>query len=233
MLNKGAMLTGRNVLITAGPTFEPIDPVRYIGNRSTGKMGLALAEACLDLDALRVTVIHGPLSVPVKPDAPRLHYISVETALEMLAAVQQEFANHDLIICAAAVSDFRPAEYVTGKIKKEEGAEGLLLQLVKNPDIAKWCGENKTKSQYVIGFSLETDNEEGNALLKLQKKSLDMIVLNSLRVKGAGFSHDTNEVSLYYSDGKREALPLQSKREIARGILQHTCQFLQEKTGTL
>lgn len=210
----GLPLSGKKVVITAGPTHEPIDPVRYIGNRSTGKMGIALATSCLNRGA-KVVLILGPTAV--KPTAhPMLEVVHVETAEDMHRAAEAHFENMDMAIASAAVSDFRPKESSSQKIKKEAGAP--VIELTENPDILAEWGRRK-KDQIVVGFALETENEERNAQDKLQRKNADVIVLNSLQHEGAGFGHDTNRVTLIDRNNKELIIGLKSKSEVAEDIL--------------
>ncbi len=204
---------GKHVLITAGPTFEPIDPVRFIGNHSSGKMGFELARAAADWGA-RVTLVSGPS--PEQADHPLITCVRVQTAEDMLEAAQAHFSDANVVIGAAAVSDYRPAETQGQKIKKT--AETLRLDLVKNPDIIQTLASGK-KGQYVVGFALETENEEANAREKLRKKQLDAIVLNSLRDPGAGFGGDPNKVSFIDKNSGIKSFELKSKADVARDIL--------------
>lgn len=210
-----AALAGKHVLITAGPTYERIDPVRFIGNFSTGKMGYALAEEAARRGA-RVTLVSGP--VALKATHPAITVVGVESAREMLKAATDAFADADIAIMAAAVADYRPAETAESKIKREHMAE-CELALVRNPDIAAALGEAKRRGQILVGFALETDNERDNAIGKMARKHLDMIVLNSLRDPGAGFGTDTNKVSIFTADGHETELPLKGKSEVAADIL--------------
>lgn len=219
------MLKGKKALVTAGPTYEPIDPVRFIGNHSSGKMGIALAEALAVLGA-EVDLVLGP--VMTRPDSSRIHIHEVTTAIEMQSACQQLFPTSDIAILAAAVADYRPAKTAVQKIKKTE--DKLNLQLEKNPDILKELGNKKKKGQLLAGFALETENEEKNALQKLKNKNLDLIALNSLNEKGAGFKTDTNKITLYLRSGRKIALPLMSKKEAAYQIVKHlTTAYEKEK----
>lgn len=209
-------LAGRNILVTAGPTFEKIDPVRFIGNYSTGKMGYAIAN-----DAARrgasVTLVSGPVgNLPVEPSVNVVH---VESALQMLGAAEKAFEDADIAILSAAVADYRPAEYRDTKIKREtNGIDSL--QLVKNPDIAATLGASKRPGQILVGFALETDSEHTNAVAKLKRKNLDAIVLNSLRDAGAGFGVDTNKVTIIHADGRADTdIALKLKTEVATDIL--------------
>lgn len=209
-------MSGRHVLITAGPTIERIDPVRYIGNFSTGKMGYALAEAAAARGA-RVTLVSGPVNL--RPKHPGIELVDVESADEMLKACEAVFPQCDTAIMAAAVADYAPAEMRTQKIKREhDGIE--TLELRKNPDIAATLGKSKKPGQKLIGFALETNDALQNGEEKLARKNLDMIVVNSLADKGAGFGTDTNKVTLLFGDGRKaESYPLKSKSEVAADIL--------------
>ncbi len=211
-----ASLTGKRVMITAGPTHEPIDPVRFIGNSSSGKMGVALAREAARRGA-EVTLIAGPLSVPA-PEHPHIKMLNVTTAREMLDACTHSFPEADIAIMAAAVADYAPAQVADRKIKREEnGIERI--ELVKNPDIAATLCAGKRPDQKVVGFALETDHEHEHAVAKLRRKGLDAIVLNSLRDKGAGFGTDTNKISMIFADGSEQFFPLKSKEEVAADIL--------------
>lgn len=208
----GQPLHGKRVLITAGPTHEPIDPVRFIGNRSSGKMGFALAREALELGA-RVTVVLGP--VPPRFTARGLELIPVQTASQMLEETQRCFPQSDIFIAAAAVSDYRPRTFSAQKIKRTKA--GLSLELVENPDILEAMGAQR-QSQIIVGFALETEQEQENAMRKLMDKKADCIVLNSLRDAGAGFSHETNKIQLIDRSGEKIAFGLKPKREVARDI---------------
>lgn len=208
-------LIGKKVLITAGPTYERIDPVRFIGNFSTGKMGYALADAAAELGA-DVTVVSGP--VAIKPRCTSVKVVSVESARQMLDACLNLWSDSDIAIMCAAVADYTPLHPAENKIKRE-GNEVPTIELTKNPDIAATLGASKRPGQTLIGFALETDNEEPNALKKLQSKNLDMIVLNSLSDADSGFATDTNKVTLFKASGSRTALPLKPKTELAFDIL--------------
>lgn len=208
-------LKGKKVLITAGPTHEKIDPVRFIGNYSTGKMGYALAEEFASRGA-DVTLVSGPVSI--KAENPAIRTVNIESAREMLAECQAVFPESDIAVMCAAVADYAPAHPVDHKIKREH-QEVPTIELVKNPDIAATLGKEKRATQMLVGFALETDNEFDNATEKLQRKNLDMIVLNSMRDKGAGFGTDTNKVSIFDRSGSRVDFPLKSKREVAADIV--------------
>lgn len=210
-----ASLKGRRVMITAGPTHEPIDPVRYIGNSSTGKMGFALADEAARRGA-EVTVICGPVST--KPEIDAVKVVPVTTARQMLEACQQRVDEADIVVFAAAVADYAPAEYQDHKIKREH-VDLESIKLVKNPDIAATLGKNKRQGQIMIGFALETDNALANAREKLHRKNMDAIVLNSLADAGAGFGTDTNKVTVITADGSEKAFGLKSKSEVAADIM--------------
>jgi phosphopantothenoylcysteine decarboxylase/phosphopantothenate--cysteine ligase len=209
-------LAGKHVMITAGPTYERIDPVRFIGNYSSGKMGYAIAEEAAQRGA-RVTLVSGPVSLPA-PTHPAVTTIAVESAREMLAACEKAFPDVDAAIMCAAVADYAPAEAALTKIKRE-GNEPPVIKLVKNPDIARTLGAEKRDNQLLVGFALETDHEGDNARTKLQSKNLDMVVLNSLRDVGAGFVTDTNKITIFTADGRTLPFPLKEKREVAADII--------------
>lgn len=208
-------LTGRRVLITAGPTYEKIDAVRFIGNFSTGKMGFALAEECARRGA-EVELIAGP--VALQAHHPNIHRTDVTSANDMYKAATTRFGQCDTAILCAAVADFTPASVAEQKIKRE-GSGGLHLDLVPTHDIAKELGKCKREGQKLIGFALETNDEESHALDKLKRKNLDFIVLNSLRTPGAGFAYDTNQVTLLFANGQKKAFELKSKTEVAADIV--------------
>lgn len=208
-------LSGKKVLITAGPTHEKIDPVRFIGNCSSGKMGYALAEECAARGA-EVTLVSGP--VAIRTSNPSIRVVDVESARDMLAACEEAFPSADIAVMCAAVADYAPAEVADRKIKREH-SEVPVIHLVKNPDIAATLGSRKRPGQILVGFALETDHELDNAAEKLHRKNLDMIVLNSLRDKGAGFGTDTNKVSIIRRDGSRVDFGLKPKREVAADIV--------------
>lgn len=209
-------LAGKTVLITAGPTYERIDPVRFIGNFSTGKMGFALAAEAARLGA-DVKLVCGPVSVhPQLPDS--VEEIPVESAREMLAACEKVFPQADYAVFAAAVADYAPAHPAERKIKREH--EGIdCIELVKNPDIAATLGHRRRPGQVLVGFALETDNARANAAEKLRRKNMDLIVLNSLADSGAGFGTDTNKVSIIGRDGQERDFALKSKAEVAADVL--------------
>ncbi|MDE6310794.1 MAG: bifunctional phosphopantothenoylcysteine decarboxylase/phosphopantothenate--cysteine ligase CoaBC [Muribaculaceae bacterium] len=214
---KGSSLRGKRVMITAGPTIERIDPVRYIGNFSTGKMGYALAEEAASRGA-EVILVSGPVAIEAR--TPGIKVVKVESALEMLAACKEAFKDSDIAIMAAAVADYRPANPHDHKIKREhEGIDNI--ELIKNPDIAAALGAEKRDGQKLVGFALETDHALENGGEKLSRKNLDMIVVNSLADKGAGFGTDTNKVTLLFREGRApESFPLKSKTAVASDILE-------------
>lgn len=208
-------LSGKKVLVTAGPTREKIDPVRYISNYSTGKMAYAIADELASRGAL-VTVVSGP--VAVKPVEQSVKVVDVESGKEMAAACEQVFPDSDIAIMCAAVADYTVEAPSPTKLKRE-GNEPPEIKLVKNPDIARTLGQLKRPGQILVGFALETDNEKDNALDKMERKNLDVIVLNSLRDKGAGFATDTNKVTVFTrGDVEPKSFPLKSKREVAADI---------------
>ena len=205
-------LQGKTVLITAGPTYEAIDPVRFIGNHSSGKMGFSIAEEAAKRGA-KVILISGPS--PMKIENQNIEIHRVTSAKEMFDEVFKHYEKVDFTIASAAVADYAPKEVAKEKIKKNDG--NLTIELVKNPDILKTMGEKK-KHQFLVGFALETQNEEENAKAKLEKKNLDMIVLNSLRDEGAGFKNDTNKIKILTKSELKE-FPLKSKNDVAKDIL--------------
>ncbi len=202
------------VLVTAGPTYERIDPVRFIGNFSTGKMGFAIAEAFAELGH-DVVLVCGP--VQLKSDNPRIRRIDVESAEEMYNAVMAEFPSTDGAVLCAAVADFRPVNVADRKIKRE-GSGNLIIELEPTRDIAAAVGKVKRNDQFMVGFALETNDEEVHALDKMKRKNLDFIVMNSLRDKGAGFGYDTNKVTYLFADGRKMEGELKSKKEVGREI---------------
>lgn len=207
-------LKGKKVLVTAGPTHEAIDPVRFIGNYSSGKMGFAIAEALANQGA-EVYLVSGPTHQYTQH--PNIHVKKVTTARQMLEACSGYFDNADITVLSAAVADYKPAEEAKQKIKKK--AEDLTLALTKTDDIAATLGKRKHNGQIIVGFALETEEEETNALKKLESKNFDLIVLNSLNDAGAGFGHDTNKVTIM--DGKKKTTyELKSKTAVANDIVQ-------------
>lgn len=205
---------GKKVVVTAGPTYEKIDPVRFIGNYSSGKMGLAIAEEFAGRGA-EVVLVCGPVNL--KTSHPAIRRVDVESAAQMYEVTSKEFVNSDVAVLSAAVADFTPKEKADHKIKR--GKDDLLLELLPTKDIAAELGRIKTASQLLVGFALETNDEEVNALSKMQRKNLDMIVLNSLNDKGAGFSVDTNKVTILDKVGDKTVYELKTKVEVAKDIV--------------
>lgn len=205
-------LSGKKALVSAGPTYEAIDPVRFIGNHSSGKMGYAIARQ-LEILGADVTLVSGPSSLKV-PD--RVHTISVTSAAEMLNACETYFENADIVVMSAAVADYTPVEVATQKIKKKENE--FSIELKKTADILATLGAKKREKQLLIGFALETNNELENAKDKLIRKNLDFIVLNSMQDKGAGFATDTNKVTIIDRSGNTNEFSLKSKEEVAKDI---------------
>ena len=215
-------LAGKKIVITAGPTYEKIDPVRFIGNYSSGKMGFALAEECAARGAL-VTLVAGP--VQMKATHPGIHRIDVESCAEMYEATTTAFQNADAAILCAAVADFTPETTADTKIKREK--DDLVLRLKPTHDIAAALGRMKRPHQRLVGFALETDNETAHAQDKLKRKNLDFIVLNSLRDEGAGFRHDTNKVTIITATDTKE-YPMKSKAEVAKDIVDELSTIITE-----
>ena len=220
-----ADLDGKAVLITAGPTYEKIDPVRFIGNYSSGKMGFALAEECARRGA-HVTLVCGPVSSTMKTASDNIRRIDVESAKEMHEACMETFPSADAAILCAAVADFAPETVADKKIKRT--GDDMVIRLKPNPDIAAALGKTKKERQTMIGFALETNDEETNAQAKLKKKNFDFIVLNSLRDKGAGFRTDTNKVSIISGDGRTD-YPLKPKTEVAADIIDNLVATMRSK----
>ncbi|ULQ52884.1 bifunctional phosphopantothenoylcysteine decarboxylase/phosphopantothenate--cysteine ligase CoaBC [Flavihumibacter fluvii] len=207
-------LAGKTVLVTAGPTYEPIDPVRFIGNHSSGKMGVAIAHEMVARGA-RVTLVAGP-GVQVQAH-PNLQVDYVQTAAQMYDACIANFPKTDIAVMAAAVADFTPVTVAEEKIKKNEG--GLVIELLKTRDILGEMGRQKKAGQFLVGFALETNNEQAYARQKMAAKNADMIVLNSLRDAGAGFGTDTNKVTIYSRNGLEQSFPVKSKTAVATDIV--------------
>lgn len=216
--------SGRRVLVTAGPTYEKIDPVRFIGNYSSGKMGYAIADEFARRGA-QVTVVSGPVSV--RPKSSSVEVVAVQSALEMQAAVDERFERADIVVMCAAVADYRPETVADRKIKREKD-DLPEIRLVKNPDIAAMVGARKRNDQVLVGFALETDNALNNAMEKLQRKNLDMIVLNSLESGKTGFCVDTNKVTIVKRSGETLDFPLKSKAEVAHDIADEVKKIIQE-----
>lgn len=212
-----ADLKDKNILVTAGPTFEDIDPVRFIGNRSSGKMGFQIAKAAF-LRGANVTLITGPTSEKAFQG---IKTINIRSAEQMKNAIEAELVANDALIMSAAVADYKPEQVAELKIKKEAGIDSI--KLTKTTDI---LSSLKNSDKKIIGFALETDSEVENALKKLTSKNLDMIVLNSLQEKGSGFEHETNKVTIFHKNGERIEFPLQSKFRIANHILTEVIKIL-------
>ena len=218
--SNGKPLSGKKVMVTAGPTYEPIDPVRFIGNYSSGKMGLAIALEFEKLGA-EVTLIIGPNSLDI-PDS--LKTIRVQTAVDMLAACKSVFPTIDITVMSAAVADFTPTNTSQQKIKKSNST--LSIALTETKDILKYLGEIKKPGQLLIGFALETSDEENYAKKKLVEKNADLIVLNSLNDEGAGFGHDTNKITIFDKLGNAQYFDTKSKKEVAVDIVNSIIQLL-------
>ena len=218
-------LYNKKVLITAGPTYEPIDAVRFVGNFSSGKMGFSLAKTAASLGA-EVTLITGPTSLNLVDD--NVVVVNVVTADQMFIEVKKYFRSSDISILSAAVSDFKPKNRSDKKIKKQNN-NTLSIDLIQNIDILKYLGDNKSEKQILVGFALETDNENQNALLKIKNKNLDAIVLNSLNDKGAGFGHDTNKVSIINKNGLFKKFKLKSKSDVSIDIFNELINDFHEK----
>lgn len=214
-------LSGKRILITAGPTYEKIDPVRFIGNYSSGKMGFALAEECRKRGA-EVTLVAGPVALQCHPD---IHRIDVESCEEMFNAATEAFANEDAAILCAAVADFKPAQVNDVKIKRK--GDGLHIDLVPTQDIAATLGKMKTERQRIVAFALETNNEEKNAEEKRRKKNADFIVLNSTRIPGTTFRSDDNQIAIISAEG-RTNYPKKSKDKVAADIIDQLQRLLNE-----
>ena len=202
------------ILITAGPTYERIDPVRFIGNYSSGKMGYAIADACADAGH-EVTLVSGP--VQIKPQNPNVMVVKVESAAQMLDAVMKYFSAADGAVLCAAVADFTPISVADKKIKRE--GDNLVIELKPTADIAATVGKAKKDNQFLVGFALETNDEEAHAIDKMRRKNLDFIVLNSLNDKEACFGYDTNKITIIRNTGEMKRFPLKSKKLVALDIL--------------
>jgi phosphopantothenoylcysteine decarboxylase/phosphopantothenate--cysteine ligase len=220
-LNGTQALTQKKALVTAGPTYENIDPVRFIGNYSSGKMGVALAEALAE-QGCSVTLVLGPSSMKV--NHPMIQVIPVRSATQMYEACLQHFSDCDLAIMCAAVADYTPVSVAEEKIKKKDGE--LQLTLTKTKDILKQLGTIKRSNQWLVGFALESNDERAYALTKLKEKNADMIVLNSIREEGAGFAHDTNKVTIFDKEGGEYSTSLQTKTAIAKEIVERIINHL-------
>jgi phosphopantothenoylcysteine decarboxylase/phosphopantothenate--cysteine ligase len=212
--NSDLPLSGKKVLVTAGPTFEAIDPVRFIGNRSSGKMGYAIAEEMASQGA-EVLLVSGPGNLNVIN--PGITRVNVESAEQMLNACMTDFSKQDIIVMSAAVADYKPADVATEKLKKKNN--DIPLPLIPTQDILALMGERKGKNQFLVGFALETENELENATGKLKKKNLDLVVLNSLKDAGAGFNHDTNKITIIDKAGIEHHFGLKPKQEVAKDLV--------------
>lgn len=221
---KNQDLSGKKVMITAGPTYEKIDPVRFIGNYSSGKMGYALAEECAERGA-EVTLVSGP--VVLSPKHPNIKKVAVESANDMYLAATKAAEYADIEILCAAVADYTPAHTEDHKIKREKTG-AMQLDLVPTQDIAAALGKMKRNGQLMIGFALETDNEEMNAVGKCERKNLDFIVMNSLNDKNACFQHDTNKITIFDRDGGKTAYDLKPKKDVAKDIIDHAISLLKK-----
>ena len=217
-------LAGKKAFVSAGPTYEPLDPVRFIGNHSSGKMGLAIAEELFNRGA-DVTLIMGPTAIDLPNSG--IQSVRVNTAEEMYNACTRQFDKSDIAIMAAAVADFTPVEVAANKIKKTNGE--LVIELKKTKDILKALGEKKSKKQVLVGFALETNNEREYALGKLKSKNADMVVMNSLNDQGAGFGTDTNKISIFDKSGQEFNYELMSKKEAAKNIVDTIIQLYYAK----
>jgi len=215
---------GKKILVSAGPTYEAIDPVRFIGNHSSGKMGYAIAESLANQGA-EVVLVSGPVHVTL--NNPTVKIIKVNSANEMFNACLAEFQSVDAAIMAAAVADYTPVDTATEKIKRTDNE--MFIALKPNPDIAASLGALKKANQILVGFALETNNFEENALVKLKKKNLDFIVLNAANEKGAGFNSDTNRISIIHQNGKLDSFDMKSKIHVADDIINTLCMYMESK----
>jgi len=209
-----SLLIGKHIVITGGPTYEAIDPVRFIGNHSSGKTGVLLADECAKRGA-KVTLITGPTNSKVFDK--EINVVRIKSAIEMKSAVEAIWESCDIGIFSAAVADYRPKMAAEEKIKKSD--DNLTIELVKNPDILMWAGEHKKADQYLVGFALETENEIENGFKKFEKKRLNLLVLNSLKDKGAGFGLDTNKVTFLKEDNKIVEFELKDKSAVMVDII--------------
>lgn len=229
---ENSILKNKKILITAGPTHEPLDPVRFVGNRSSGKMGVAIAQA-LTRRGAKVVLVMGPSVLRGELQQLKqqnVHVIDVETAEEMFEAAKTHFENCDAAILAAAVADYRPKNIASEKIKKK--TDNLVIELESTPDIAKYLGSKKTKKQILVGFALETNNELANAVGKLERKNFDFIVLNSLNDKGAGFATDTNKVTLIFApDARMQTFDLKDKASVGNDIAEALSHVFEQQTS--
>ena len=218
--SKNLPLAGKKVLISAGPTIEELDPVRYISNHSSGKMGYSLAETALSLGA-EVKLISGPTNQSISSE--NIKIVHIKTGNELLEAIRNDYNNSDIVIMAAAVSDYKPIEFSEKKIKKDNNE--LNIKFEKTTDILFELGQNK-KNQILVGFALENNNELSNAINKLEKKNLDLIVLNSLNDEGAGFGYDTNKITVVDCSGNVTPYKLKKKNEVADDVFKHIIELM-------
>lgn len=220
--SKDLTFKGMKVLVTAGPTYEAIDPVRFIGNHSSGKMGVAIAEELYKRGA-DVKLVIGPSAIQIEN---KIKTIKVTSAAEMYDECMKNFKSYNIMIMAAAVADYTPKKKVDHKIKKS--AEEFLLELKKTKDILREAGKIKSKDQTLVGFALETNNEKANAMKKLEEKNADLIILNSLNDAGAGFGYDTNKITIFDANRKEYKFPAKTKKEVAFDIVNTIIQFRNE-----
>ncbi len=214
-------LAGKRVMVTAGPTHEAIDPVRFVGNHSSGKMGISISEALANQGAI-VDLVAGPINIEVTH--PNIKRYNVVSAQQMYDQCVELFPNADAAIMSAAVSDYTPSNPAPSKIKRD--SDNWTIEMKANPDIAAQMGKMKKENQVLVGFALETDNEEVNATKKLKRKNLDFIVLNSLKVPGAGFATDTNKITIINNQNKKTDFPLKNKKEVANDIINYLIPLL-------
>ncbi len=214
------MLQGKKILITAGPTYERIDPVRFIGNYSTGKMGFALAQVCADAGA-EVLLVAGPVQQFI--EHPHVKRIDVESAQQMYDVVMEHFPTCDGAVLCAAVADFTPIVVANQKLKREK--DNLVIELKPTQDIAAAVGKLKTEKQFLVGFALETNDEEAHALDKMRRKNLDFIVLNSLNDAQACFGYDTNKITILKASGDKKIFELKSKVDVAKDIINELANY--------
>ncbi len=214
------MLQGKKILITAGPTYERIDPVRFIGNYSTGKMGFALAQVCADA-GVEVLLVAGPVQQFI--EHPHVKRIDVESAQQMYDVVMEHFPTCDGAVLCAAVADFTPIVVANQKLKREK--DNLVIELKPTQDIAAAVGKLKTEKQFLVGFALETNDEEAHALDKMRRKNLDFIVLNSLNDAQACFGYDTNKIKILKASGDKKIFELKSKLDVAKDIINELANY--------
>jgi phosphopantothenoylcysteine decarboxylase / phosphopantothenate---cysteine ligase len=224
-IEKEGKLKGKTALVTAGPTYEALDPVRFIGNHSTGKMGIAIAEKLANQGA-KVRLVLGPTAQ--KTNHPNIEVVRVMSAQQMFDACVEVFSFTDISVMAAAVADYRPKEFSDTKIKKKDSE--MSVELAKTIDIAAYLGKNKQENQILVGFALETNNELENARKKIESKNLDFVVLNSMQDKGAGFGHDTNKISIIHRSGEQIDFDLKNKTDVAVDIVTEVINLISKTT---